>query len=266
MLAFLSGGSPMASSADVLFWRDSGRRERPAVVCLHGQFLDGRSYDALSARLASSWRVLVPDLPGYGKSPLPSPYSLEGVRSAIEQDLDARGIGEVAVVGWSIGCYHALALALAGRVRVSRMVLLGPIAGADAETRSVFAGYARSVVAGMDFVEAMMGLALPAGWADAHPAEAALLRARIGEASRATLATELDAVARIADLRPRLHEIRTPTLVRVGDADRNTPVAWAEQIAGTIPGAILQVVPGAGHLYLVQDAEATETSLIRFLS
>ncbi len=256
----------MPLEGDSLFWRDTGNRAAPAVLCLHGQFFDGRVFEDLSWKLAGARRVLVPDLPGNGLSPLPRPYSLDGVRSALELGLAARRIGELSVVGTSLGCYHALGLALASRVRVRHLVLLGPIAGADPETKAFFAGHARAFAGGMNFVEPFMSLAVPADWATTHPAEMASLKARVAETLRTTLIAELDSIDRMVDLRPRLHEIRVPTLVRVGDADRNTPVAWAEAIARAIPGATLQVVPGVGHLYLAQDREGTADAVDRFLS
>lgn len=256
----------MAPAGDTLSWRETGGSSSPAVVCIHGQCQDGRSFDVVSSRLASSWRVLVPDLPGHGRSPLPRPYSLEAVRSALERDLAARGAREVAVVGCSIGCYHALGLALAGRIRVSRMALLSPIAGADPEVKAAYAGFARSFAAGLDFVEPIVSLIVPAGWAEAYPGEAASLKARVAETPLPALVAECEAIGRMADLRPRLPEIRVPTLVRVGAADRSTPPAWAEAVARAIPGAALEVVPGVGHLQLEQDAEAAVSALVRFLS
>jgi pimeloyl-ACP methyl ester carboxylesterase len=56
-----------------------------------------------------------------------------------------------------------------------------------------------------------------------------------------------------------------PTLVRVGDADQNVPLAMVKPIADAIPGARLEIVPGCGHLYLAQDAEGTVASVERFL-
>ena len=210
--------------------------------------------------------MLIPDLPGHGRSPLLKPYSLEGVRSAVERDLAARGVHDVAVVGASIGAYHALGMALAGRIRVRRMVLLGPIAGADPEVKSAFLKYAQAFAAGVDFAEPMVSLSVPAEWADAHPGEVAALKARIAETPLPTQVAECEAIGRMADLRPRLPGIHVPTLVRVGDADRSTPPAWAGAVARAISGAVLQVVPGVGHLQLEQDAEATVAALVRFLS
>ena len=43
------------------------------------------------------------------------------------------------------------------------------------------------------------------------------------------------------------------------------PLAMVKAVADAIPGAALEIVPGCGHLYLVQDAEATAASLERFL-
>src|SRR6266542_5435334 len=102
-----------------VFIRESGDGRSPAVLLLHGQVLDGAIYDALAARLAQRFRVLVPDLPGYGRTPLLDPYSFAGVRAAIEDELAARSIRSVAVVAYSLGGYHALAMALVGRVAVS---------------------------------------------------------------------------------------------------------------------------------------------------
>ncbi len=259
----------MGLTGDHLFWRDTGNAGGPAVLCLHGQFLGGRMFDGLSERLAGSWRVLVPDLPGHGRSPLPSPLSLERVREALEYDLLIRQIRELAVVGYSLGTYHALALALEGRLRVTRLALLGPLAGLDPEVRSAFDGHARSVAEGMDLaslIEIFWSLAVPEPWSAAHPADVARTRARLREASLATLSAEFQAIGRMVDLRPRLHELRAPVLLRSGELDRSTPAAWAEAAARTIPGAVLQVVPGVGHLYLVQDAEETERAVWRHLT
>ena len=77
--------------------RESGSPSSAAVLLLHGQGLDGRIYGALAARLASRFRVLVPDLPGYGESPLPVPYGFgavhERIRAALHRWL--RGIPSI---------------------------------------------------------------------------------------------------------------------------------------------------------------------------
>jgi poly(3-hydroxyalkanoate) depolymerase len=62
-----------------------------------------------------------------------------------------------------------------------------------------------------------------------------------------------------------LHRLRAPTLVLSGGADRIVPPVNARILAARIPGARLEVVPGAGHLLLVDHAEHCGHSIADFL-
>jgi 3-oxoadipate enol-lactonase len=234
-------------------------------LLLHGQVLDGSMFAALAARLARRWRVLVPDLPGYGGTPLLVPYSFTGVRQALEDELEARSIHATAAVGYSLGGYHALALALAGRVSVTRLALLAPLGGADPPLRQVSRDLAQAVRAGLRPGSAFAELAMPPELAAAHPGLAAEVATKGNSVPAATYVAEFEALAELTDLRPRLGEIRAPTLVRAGDRDRNVPLERVREVAEAIPGATLEVVPGCGHLCLQQDETATIESVSRFL-
>jgi pimeloyl-ACP methyl ester carboxylesterase len=68
------------------------------------------------------------------------------------------------------------------------------------------------------------------------------------------------------DSRPGLGAIRCPTLVIVGDGDQLTPPERAAEIAGQIPGARLETVPGSGHLSTLEQPRAVTEALTRFLA
>lgn len=247
-----------------MFVREAGAPARLPVLLVHGHLLDGAFWDPAVPALARTRRVLVPDLPGYGRSPpLPAPWTMERVREELEAALAGRGVEEVDVAGYSAGTYLALALALAGRVRVRRLFLLGAMAGLGREDLAAFGRAAGG--GGADVVEAFVAHATPRAWAAAHARELAA----VGEAGRRTspetLAGELEAMSRLTDLRPRLAEVRAETVARCGTEDHNTPLAWSEAIARAVPGARLEVAPGVGHLYLVEDPAATVASLVAFL-
>ena len=123
-----------------MFVRESGARGASAILMLHGQGLDGSVFDGLASRLWARFHVLVPDMPGYGRSQPIEPYTTGAIRAALERELEARGVASTSIVGFSIGTYHTLAFALAGRIRVERLVLLGVLAGASAEVKAAFAG------------------------------------------------------------------------------------------------------------------------------
>lgn len=238
-----------------------------AILLLHGQMLGAGIYDALAPRLAQATglSVLVPDLPGYGRSPLPEDYSMRRVQQGLAHELRARGVESVAIVGYSLGSYLALALALGG-TKVAALVLVGPLAGLDGQVREAFRQYATAVRAGGKIGETFAAMTLPDDLAAAHPGLRGRVEARVdAEVDRAALAAELDAIAAMDDLRPRLGEISSPVLVRVGDRDQNTPEPFAREIAAAIPGARLELVPGVGHLYWDEDAEATSASVERFV-
>jgi 3-oxoadipate enol-lactonase len=246
--------------------RDVGEAAGFPVLLLHGQMLDGSLWDDASARLGATRRVLVPDLPGYGRSAAVEPFTLPRIGEWIEELLAARGVAQVDVAGYSLGAYHALALALHGRVRVRSLYLLAPYAGADEAGRAVMAGYAAAVRSGVDYAAAFAAMAFPREWTEAHPSAVASVEARVRALPAETLAAELSAIAAAEDLRPRLREIDVPVVVRSGTGDRNVPLADAAAIAGRLRAARLETVDGVAHLPLVQDREATLASLAAFFA
>jgi pimeloyl-ACP methyl ester carboxylesterase len=63
------------------------------------------------------------------------------------------------------------------------------------------------------------------------------------------------------DVRARLGEIAAPTLVLVGEHDEETPLSYAEALAAGIPGATLQVIPGAGHISNLEAPDAVTAAM-----
>jgi pimeloyl-ACP methyl ester carboxylesterase len=64
-------------------------------------------------------------------------------------------------------------------------------------------------------------------------------------------------------LEARLASISAPTTIVNGSADRVVPLASARELAATIPGAELVVLPGAGHLLLQRQAERLAEIILR---
>jgi len=70
------------------------------------------------------------------------------------------------------------------------------------------------------------------------------------------------------DVMDRLGEIRVPTLVVNGDDDRLTPLKYGEYLAANIPGAVLKIIRGAGHLVMLEkpnEVNAVITSFVHSL-
>jgi 3-oxoadipate enol-lactonase len=74
----------------------------------------------------------------------------------------------------------------------------------------------------------------------------------------------LDAIADF-DGYDGLATIKVPTLVVVGSDDRLTPPAWGRELASKIPGAEYVEIEGAGHVSNLDQPEAFNSTLLRFL-
>ncbi|GAA1736006.1 hypothetical protein GCM10009809_33980 [Isoptericola hypogeus] len=107
-----------------------GATGAPAVLLLHAGVADRRMWDAVAPPLAHAFRVIRPDLRGFGASPLPGPGSAEAYTNAddLAALLDDVGVPDAVVVGCSYGGRVALELAARHPARVRELVLLCPAA------------------------------------------------------------------------------------------------------------------------------------------
>ena len=80
-----------------------------------------------------------------------------------------------------------------------------------------------------------------------------------------TYCDQQEAIIGRPDSRPLLSTIGVPTTVIVGEGDQLTPLALSEEMAAGIPGAVLEVIPGAGHMALAEATGPTQAALIRWL-
>ena len=100
----------------------------PAVLCVHGAFVDGHLWDATAARLAGRATVLLPDLPqGAHRTPVPDRSLLtpSGIARALVDVLDACEVGTAVVVGNDNGGAMSQVLAAEHPERTAGLVLAG---------------------------------------------------------------------------------------------------------------------------------------------
>jgi pimeloyl-ACP methyl ester carboxylesterase len=84
--------------------------------------------------------------------------------------------------------------------------------------------------------------------------------------SAEAIAGAIRALMTRADSTPLLSTIHVPTLIVVGEADTLTPPALSEEMHRAIAGSELVVVPGAGHLSNLEQPEAFNGAVARFLA
>lgn len=113
-----------------LFVRESGPAGAPAIVFLHGGELSGQSWQPVVDRM-QQYRCLVPDLPQHGESVHPGPFDIGVAANAVAELIRSRvGIGQVHLVGLSLGAQVGAQLLATAPELVHRAVLCGTIINA----------------------------------------------------------------------------------------------------------------------------------------
>jgi pimeloyl-ACP methyl ester carboxylesterase len=223
------------------------------VVLLHSALGDSRLWHRQVAALAGRYEVVAPDLPGWGRSPLPTePFSFVEVVDAL---LPA------ALVGNSFGGAIALRTALAHPDRISKLMLIDsglPAWDWTEEMTSYFEAEGAAVEAGDLDAATEVNLQFwvkPEHHDEVRPQQRHALELQTAHEEPDVLWPEM----------PPLSSLTVPTLVVVGEDDKADFRAIAQHLAEEIPDADLAVVAGAGHLVGLDQPEELNALLLEFL-
>ena len=221
--------------------------EGPAVLLLHGLTATRRYvvHGALTIPRAG-YRVIAYDARGHGESTGAADYSYAALVDDALAVLDDRGVDRAAVVGQSMGAATAAALAIQ---RPERVAALGLVTPAHRGSRARSIEYWDRLADGLDaggvdgFLEALEPLSVPDKWRE--PVRTVIRQRMERHADLENVSAALRGVQRTTafDSLDALERITAPTLV-VGsrdEVDADHPLAIAEDYAGRVPGARLEV-------------------------
>lgn len=249
----------------VVHLRDTGPRDGPPLLMLHGFGASLHSWDGWAERLSDRFRVIRIDLPGFALTgPDPSgDYSDARAVDVITALLDAIGVARADVVGNSLGGRIAWRLALAQPERVGRLVLVAPDGFAIPGRPYGQPEPVPAMVHLMPWIMPRSALraTLASAYADPdRPTEAeldrmhALLRAPgVRQAILTRMAQHVP-----EDPRPLLPGLVQPLLLLWGREDRVIPPRQVLEWQAALPHAEVVLLPGLGHL---PQEEAPEESL-----
>ena len=247
-------------------WREAGAG--PPVVFLHGLGGTRTAWDPQLRGLAGRFRCIAWDMPGYGASAPVADLTFGAVADSLAGLLDTLEIEAADLVGLSFGGMHALHAAIRHRSRVGRLVLAdtSPAFGMDGTTPQAWkATRLAPLDAGLSPAEFAGGI-LDAICARAlEPPLRSQLIESFGRISPAGFRAAVECLPH-HDVRDTLGGIDAPALVIVGEADRETPVAYAEALAAGLPNATLEVLERVGHLSPSEAPERFNQLVGDFLS
>ncbi|NUP39806.1 MAG: alpha/beta fold hydrolase [Streptomyces sp.] len=241
-----------------------GPRDAPALLLIHGSASSTRSWDLMVPALTVSHRVIRIDLLGHGRSakPVGPGYEIPAQGRRVGVALDRLGVRNAIVVGHSSGGYVATALAEQRADLVTALALIntGPHLGAfiapepaaiapsqwpptDEQIRQVAStGFSAGFEIPLELMDDLRGMTYHAFAASTQAARAYL--------EQQTLPDRLTALGK-------------PLQVIFGDQDRRwRPSSAADYRA--VPGTRVDLLPGAGHSPILEDAPRTAALLLAF--
>jgi pimeloyl-ACP methyl ester carboxylesterase len=234
-----------------------------AVVFLHGAGMDHTVWALQTRSFAHHGRsVLALDLPGHGESEGPSLSGIPAMGDWVLEALRTAGVRKARIAGHSMGSLVALDAAARAGDAVEGLALLGfvPEFGVHPdllEAARLGAHAALDLMVAWSFgAQARFGSTpAPGLWLSG---EAMRLLER---ASSSSLATDLASCAAYRGSDEAAARIRCPTLFLLGAEDRMTPAAKGKAFAERIAGARVTVLPGVGHMMMIEDPTATLAAL-----
>jgi len=231
-------------------------RGKRHLVLVHGAGGSHLDWPAPLRRLGGA-NVYALDLPGHGRSEGTGRNSISAYRDFLLAFLDVLGLDRVVVVGHSMGGAIALDFALHYPGRLVGLILVGTGARLrvlPAILTGILSDFAATVDLVLDY---------------AFGPRATEQLKRLGRQRLLNTLPEVlhgdYAACNAFDVMERLGEVRCPTLVIGGTADRLTPPKYSVYLRDHIPGAELAMVDAAGHMVMLEKPEAVAKAVSEFI-
>lgn len=254
-----------------LVYRTAGPREAPVMLLLHGFGGDGDNWVFLVPRLKQQFRIVVPDLPGFGDTGFLAgqSYSLDAQVARLKDFVDMLHLEHVHLVGNSMGGYIAAAFAAAYPDMVASLGLFNA-AGVDMPKRSPF--YAAALEG-----ENLLLVRQPADFDrilklvyHRKPYLPGFLRDYLVARNMAQAEGQSQIFHEIFGHRiwldDRLGRISAPTLILWGDDDRVLDISSIQLFKAGIPHAQTAVLHSCGHVPMLEKPAVTARFYLDFLA
>ncbi len=235
----------------------------PLVIFIHGAGMD-HSVWALQSRWFAHHgaRVAAIDLPGHGGSAGPELKDIGALADWTARLIAAFGEAPATLVGHSMGALIALETAAKHPSRVAAIALLGAAGKMPVSGDLLGAAEANSHVA-VDMVS-LWGLGAPATMGgNPSPGQWMLggTEHLLEKSAPGVLHSDLSACNAYAEGAASAAKITCPTLLILGERDMMSPLKAGRALAAQITGSRTIVLPGAGHMMMIERPEATLDAL-----
>lgn len=254
-------------------YQDTGPPDAPVVLLLHGFGSSLQTWDPWADRLALKFRVIRPDLPGFGLTgAVPSQdYSERQDVATLRDFVNQLGVSNFSIVGHSLGGKIAWALAADQPDRVQALVLMAPDGFAPA---AQWGTKPYEVSAAMGLIEYCLPKYLVHQFLDAAFFDPQWLTPSMvnryhdmlrAPGVRGAILARADQTV-YTDPVPRLKQIKAPTLLLWGNNDAMIPSSNAASYAAVLQRSQTVVLPKLGHVIQEEQPDVGLAPVDAFLS
>ena len=233
------------------------------LVLLHGFPLDIGVWDAILTLLEHQFEIITPNLRGFGKSESRTgEYSLSNMAEDVADLLDHIGLDKSIIAGHSMGGYIALEFARSYPDRLLGLGLISSqvIADSPESRKSRYKSAVQVEEFGMESLANNMAEKLTS-----DPAQRAKsLEIMLRQSTKGVLCA-LKALAERHDQTTTLKSLEKPVVIVHGDSDLLIPVERAKEMKRLNPNSFLTIIPGAGHMPMLEKPADTALALQGFL-
>jgi pimeloyl-ACP methyl ester carboxylesterase len=244
----------------------------PPVLFIHGYPLNSTLWDPQVAALRGSYRCLVPDLLGFGRSEAPTDldlYSVEAYAADLLAIMDDAGVEKASVCSLSMGGYVTFALLRSAPERVGSLIFAGTRAEPDSDearaNRTAQQELIRAEGTG-PVIDAMVNGPLLAETTRRKDPKVAARLTRVMANPAPGYLGALEAMKKRPDSTRTLDRITVPTLFIVGEEDAISPPEVVRAMHERVAGSHLTVIPGVGHISNLEAPEVFNEAVATFLS
>ncbi len=218
-----------------------------SLVLLHGYGVSGAIWQRVLPLLAQHYRVIVVDLPGYGRSQFTGTWRLREIAPLLAGWLQQMGLPPAVLIGHSMGGAIAIHLTASAPELVDRLILVN---AAGLPLRAQFPTLAARSI-GSFFQPGNGSLPLQ------------VLRDHLCT-SRRLLWQSAQEIAR-SDFRVELAMISVPTLIIWGERDLLLPLTLGHELQTALPHATFVTMPQCGHRPMLTQPAMFSQTVLRFL-
>ena len=242
------------------------------VVLLHAYPCNHTMWLEQALALANAgYRVLAPDLPGFGQSELPTgPPDLAHSAAEVLATLDAARVASFSLGGLSMGGYVAMEILRQAPDRVERLLLVDTKATDDGpEARQAREDVAAAALAAgslAPLAEGMLTGLLGETTRATNPEAVERTRVFIESADARAAAWSMRAMAKRPDSLPDLARFAGPALVLAGQEDTLSPLAEQQLMTAALPNVETVYLPECGHLSALEKPAEVSLELLEFLT